>query len=134
MGRTFVEATITGPNLTREYNFLVDTGSSLIGLPIQEIQALGLIPIPNGKLEFVTATGVVELETYNAIGQIQGQGFSGTVIPTPIPLVGYELLENRRFRVNPVSQQLERVPPEEIHPPYLLLLRRPLSSGRSYLA
>ena len=27
MGRTFVSATITGPNATREYSFLVDTGA-----------------------------------------------------------------------------------------------------------
>ena len=120
MGRTMVEATIIGPNLTREYSFLVDTGSTLMGLPIEEIQELGLDHVPNGQMEFMTATGSVVLDTYTAVGEVQGQGFSATVIPTPVPLVGYEFLENRRFKVNTVTQQLERVPPGEIHPPYLL--------------
>jgi predicted aspartyl protease len=122
MGRTFVTATINGPKATKEYSFLVDTGSSYVGLPMVEIQELGLTPIPNGKMQFVTATGVVELDTYTALGQFDGQGFSATVIPAPVPLVGYELLENRRFRVNPVTQSIERVPPDEIAPPYLLLM------------
>jgi predicted aspartyl protease len=120
MGRTLVTATINGPKATKEYSFLVDTGSSYVGLPMVEIRELGLTSIPNGKMQFVTAAGVVELDTYTALGQIDGQGFSATVIPAPVPLVGYELLENRRFRVNPVTQRIERVPPDEIAPPYLL--------------
>lgn len=122
MGRTFVTANIIGPNTTKEYSFLVDTGSSYVGLPMVEIQELGLRPIRNGSMEFVTATGVVELDTYSAEGQIEGRGFVATVIPTPVPLVGYEFLENRRLRVNPVTQRVEPVPPGEIAPPYLLPL------------
>jgi len=134
MGRTLVTATIIGPNTTKEYSFLVDTGSSYVGLPMVEIQELGLAPIPNGKMQFVTATGLVELDTYTTLGQIDGQGFSATVIPAPLPLVGYELLENRRFRVNPVTQRIERVPPDEIAPPYLLPIVAHDMSGLSYLS
>jgi hypothetical protein len=43
-------------------------------------------------------------------------------MPVPVPIIGYEFLENLRFRVNPVSQRIEKVPDDvEDHPPYLLL-------------
>ena len=38
------------------------------------------------------------------------------VIPAPLPLMGYEMLQSMRFRVNPVSEELEEVPEDEIHP------------------
>lgn len=120
MGRTFVQATINGPLTSKEYNFLVDTGASLMGLPIEEIEELGLTPVLNGKRRFITATGPVELDTYTITGTVRQRGFSTMVIPAPLPLMGYEMLQSMRFRVNPVSEQLEEVPEEEIHPPYLL--------------
>ena len=120
MGRTYVTVTINGPNATKDYSFLVDTGAALVGLPIDEIQELGLHSLRNGAMRFMTANGIVELNTYRAEGQVQGQGFVATVFPAPVPLVGYEFLENRRFRVNPLSEQVERVPDDEIAPPYLI--------------
>ena len=120
MGRTFVTATINGPSASKEYSFLVDPGSAYFGLPVGEIEELGLRPVGDGSLQFMTATGMVELETYGAEGEIQGRGFISTVVPTPVPLIGYELLENRRFKVNPVTQEIEPVPTDEIGPPYLL--------------
>ena len=132
MGRTIVAATVIGPKMTKEYSFLVDTGSTLMGLPLEEIQALGLVPIPRGTRRFMTATGVVERETYAALGAVEGKGFNTTVIPAPIPLIGYEFLENLRFRVNPVTQKLEPVPDEvEDHPPYLLSIVAHDMSGPS---
>lgn len=123
MGRTFVNAAINGTQTSKEYNFLVDTGSTHIGLPMEEIQGLGLRPIRNGVRRFLTATGLVDRQTYAAEGEIEGQGFVATVVPSPRPLIGYELLENMRLRVNPVTPKLERVPEEvEDHPPYLLLM------------
>ena len=122
MGRTEVSATIIGPNAAREYNFLVDTGSTYIGLPIQEIEDLGLRPLRNGVRRFVTATGVVELQTYAAAGEIEGSEFVATVVGSPRALIGYELLENMRLRVDPVNRRLEPVEPDEIAPPYLLLI------------
>ena len=121
MGRTLVTATINGPKATKAYSFLVDTGSTLMGLPLEEIQALGLVPIPRGTRRFMTATGVVERETYATLGSVEGRGFNTTVIPAPIPLIEYEFLENLRLRVNPVTETLEPVPDKvEDHPPYLL--------------
>jgi len=91
-----------------------------MGLPIEEIDELGLTLIPGGKRRFITATGLLELDTYVALGRLGDVGFSATVVPTPVPLLGYEILESLRFRVNPITQRLEEVPEDEPHPPYLL--------------
>lgn len=120
MGRTEVNAVIIGPQAEREFTFLVDTGSTYVGLPAEAIVGLGLIRIPGGYMEFNTAAGVIERSTYGAFGRVLGRGFNATIVPTPIPLIGYELLENLRFRVNPVTEQLEPVGPDEVHPPYIL--------------
>jgi predicted aspartyl protease len=126
MGRTFVDITINGPLDSRTYSFLVDTGSALMGLPLEEIEALGLQQVPDGQLRFLTATGIVELDTYAITGRVladrpRGNGFTAMVAPAPIPLIGYERLQNMRLRVNPVTEQLEDVPDDVIdHPPYML--------------
>ena len=49
-----------------------------------------------------------------------GQEFGAILVPASIPLIGYELLENLRYRVNPVTEELENVPEDEVHPRYLL--------------
>ncbi len=108
MGRTFVEGVITGPSETRQYSFFVDTGSALMGLPMEEIEALGLEVIPNGRRRFITANGVAEFDTYRIDGEIRGRGFATMVAPCPIPLVGYEMLQNMRLRVNPVSEESKK--------------------------
>ena len=126
MGRTFVEGIISGPLDTRRYSFLVDTGAALMGLPMEEIEALGLPQVPDGRMRFLTATGIVELETYSITGRVlvdrpRGNGFTAMVAPAPIPLIGYERLQNMRLRVNPVTEVLEDVPDEVVdHPPYML--------------
>ena len=119
MGRTEVQATIFGDNETREYTFLVDTGASYLALPLEEIEALGLRQT-RGRLRLMTATGIVEVNTYFADGELMGQEFGAIIVPASTALIGYELLENLRFKVNPVSGQLEKVPEDEVHPPYLL--------------
>lgn len=120
MGRTEVDAVIIGPQREREFTFLVDTGATFVGLPEADIADLGLAPIPDGKRRFVTANGVVERDTYSAYGRLEEQGFLATVMVAPIPLIGYELLQNMRYRVNPVTEQIEKVGDDEIHPPYIL--------------
>ena len=42
MGATLVQAKVFGENDTREYTFMVDTGSTFLALPQEEIDALGL--------------------------------------------------------------------------------------------
>lgn len=120
MARTEVNAVIIGPQVEREFTFLVDTGSVFVGLPAEAIEELGLIPIPGGTRRLVTANGVVERDTYGAYGRLEDQGFLATIVASPVPLIGYELLENMRFRVNPVTQSLERLGDDEFGPPFML--------------
>ena len=122
MGKTEVQARVIGDKETREYTFLVDTGATYLALPAQEIEALGL-QRGRGRLRLMSATGVVDVDTYFADGELMGQEFSAILVPASIPLIGYELLENLRFRINPVSSEIEKVPDDEVHPPYLLQQR-----------
>jgi predicted aspartyl protease len=119
MGRTEVRAKIIGDKETGEYTFLVDTGATYLALPLEEIEALGLRQ-GRGRLRLMSATGMVEVSTYFADGELRGEEFSAILVPASTPLIGYELLENLRFRVNPVTRQIEKVPEDEVHPPYLL--------------
>ncbi len=119
MGRTEVTASIIGDRGTREYIFLIDTGAAYMGLPREDIDSLGLEET-GATMRFLTATGPAELPTYFARGSIDNQRFGAILVPASRPLIGYELLENLRYRVNPVTQSLERVSDDEIGPPYLL--------------
>ena len=117
-GRIFATASILGSTADRVYDFLVDTGHVYIGLPELEIQELGLETIPKGKAEVQTATGTIERQTYWAMGRIAGQGFAATAIPASVPLIGHQFLENRGFRVNSMTETIERIPDDEFGPPY----------------
>ena len=119
MGRTEVQDKVIGDKETREYTFLVDTGATYLALPMEEIEALGLRQ-SRGKIRLMSATGVVDVDTYFADGELLGQEFGAILAPASIPLIGYELLENLRYRVNPVTEELENVPEDEVHPRYLL--------------
>ena len=119
MGITQVSASVFGEKETREYEFIVDTGSTYLALPLEEIEALGLRRT-NGTVKLMSATGMVEVATYFAPGELLGQRFGAILVPAATPLLGYELLQNLRFKVNPVTHQIEKVPDDEIHPPFLL--------------
>jgi predicted aspartyl protease len=119
MGRTEVQARIFGEKETREYTFLVDTDATYLALPPEEIEALGLRQ-GRGRLRLMSATGTVEVSTYFADGELMGEDFNAILVPASTPLIGYELLENLRFRVNPVTREIEKVPEDTVHPPYLL--------------
>lgn len=121
MGRTYATATIIGATETREYEFLVDTGATHVGLPQDDMDELGLAPIPNGVISVRTANGIIEQRSYWVLGQIDGRGFVTVVTQAPIPLIGYHLLQTMRYRVNPVTESLERLSDDEFGPPYLLL-------------
>ncbi len=68
----------------------------------------------------MTANGITKFDTFHIKGEIRGRGFAGMVAPCPIPLVGYEMLQNMRLRVNPVSEEVEEVPDDEIHSQYMI--------------
>lgn len=118
MGLTEVQATIVGGNDTKEYIFVVDTRATYLGLPMEEIESLGLQP-STGIIRVLTVTGVVEMDSYFAVGELYGERFGAMLIPTAEPLLGYELLQNLRYKVNPVTHEIERVPDDERHPPFL---------------
>ena len=120
MGVTQVQATIYGDKETRRYTFTVDTGSTYLALPLEEIDALGLEGGDWGKVMLVSATGPVEVDTYSARGEVMGERFRAIMVPAPTPLLGYELLQNLRFKVNPVTHEIEKVPEDEVHPPFQL--------------
>ena len=122
MGRTTVEAFVIGENGTRRFEFLVDTGSTFVGLPKEDIEALGLYKFPGGRFRLMTGMGVMESDTYGAQVRIGDDRAPAHVMVAPIPLIGYELLQNLRMRVNPVTRSLEKVPEdEEVFPPFIML-------------
>ena len=118
MGLTEVQATIIGGNETKEHSFVVDTGATYLGLPMEEIQSLGLQP-STGIIRVMTVAGIVELDSYFAVGELNGERFGAMLIPKAEPLLGYELLQNLRYKVNPVTHEIEKVPDDERHPPFL---------------
>jgi predicted aspartyl protease len=119
VGVTQVSAKVFGDNGPREYSFMVDTGSTYLALPREEIEALGLRR-GRGVVKLMSATGLVDVETYFADGELMGQEFTAILVPAPTPLLGYELLQNLRFKVDPVTHKIEKVPDDEIHPPFQL--------------
>ena len=120
MGETYVTASVNGPLGSRSYEFLVDTGSTFIGLPQVEIDELGLERLGESTVRLVTADGIVDREVYYGFGNLQGEAFVQRVLAMPTPVIGYELLQSLRFRVDPVAHAIEKVPDDEIHPPFAL--------------
>ena len=110
MGVTQVKATIFGEKETRGYTFMVDTGLTYLALPPEEIEALGLEGGDWGTVRLVSAMGPVEVDTYFARGELKGQRFRAITVPSVTPLLGFEPLQNMRFKVNPVTHEIETVP------------------------
>ena len=120
MGRTTVHALAIGQNGTRWFDFLIDTGSTFVGLPREDIEALGLPRVPGGRHEVMTATGVIEQDTYTSGIQIDCNTTPALVSESPVPLIGVEVLERLRMKVNPVTQKLEEAGEDDM-PPYMPL-------------
>ena len=119
MGRTTVRALAIGQNGTRWFDFLVDTGSTYVGLPMDDIEALGLPMITGGRRKVMTTLGVIEQDTYAGAVRLEGDTTPMLVMESPVPLIGYEVLENLRMKVNPVTQKLEKAGEDEHMPPYM---------------
>lgn len=112
-------ASAIGTTGTRLFTFLVDTGSTYVGLPKADIEALGLPVVPGGPRKVRTATGIIEQHTYSTEIRLDGERTAALVMEAPIPLIGYELLENLKLKVNPVTEELEKAGEDEHMPPYL---------------
>ena len=120
MGVTQVQARVFGEKDAREYTFLVEGRTNFMGLPLEEIRDLCLQP-SLGQVRFMDPNDSwVELDTYFANAELLGIGISTILVPANHPFIGNGLLENRRFRVNSTNQNVERVPDDEFHPPFLL--------------
>ena len=118
MGRVTVRASVIGADGTRVFTFLVDTGSTWVGLPKSDIEALGLPLIPGEPRRIQTATGVIEQYAYGSSIRLNGEMTAALVTETPVPLIGYEVLENLKLKVNPVTEELEKAGDDEHMPPY----------------
>ena len=121
MGVTFVQARVFGESGT--------TGSTTSWLtqvqrfsllPQEEIDALGLSQGTRDVFRLMSATGPVEVPKHTMLnGELKGQEFAAILVPAATPLLGYELLQNLRFKVNPVTREIEKVSDDEWHPPFL---------------
>ena len=121
MGVTHAKGSITGKLENREYDFLVDTGATWVGIPQADIDELGLDAVPNANTALLTADGkVVRTPIYVGIGMLEGTGFVNGVVPAAVPLVGYKLLQDLGFKVDLVNERIERRSDGEIGPPLLL--------------
>ena len=84
MGVTHVQARVFGELETREYTFMVDTGSTFLALPQKEIDALGLRR-GRGVFRLVSATGPVDVETYHADGKLWDRNLRPSWCLPPLP-------------------------------------------------
>ena len=53
---------------------------------MEELEALG-IPQGRGRLRLMSATGIVEVSTYFANGELMGEEFSAILVPASTPLI-----------------------------------------------
>lgn len=100
MGVTYARGSITGKSETREYDFLVDTGSTWMTLPQADIAELELEEIIGGDVVIETPTEIISRSSYWASGTLEGAPFEARIVPASRPMVGYELLQNLGFVVD----------------------------------
>ena len=108
MGVTFAQGIINGPLMSRQITFLVDTGATWLSLQPQAITELGLDVVPGHQAEIITPAGLLHSPFYRVNGTLQGVPFAAYAVETrgPYHLVGYELLQNLGFVVDPASERI----------------------------
>ena len=121
MGVTYAKGSITGKSQTPEYDFLVDTGATRVGIPQSGIDVLELDTVPNASAALTTADGTIrQMPIYVAVGMLEGSGFVNGAVPAAVPLVGYKLLLDLGFKVDLVDERIERRAYGEIRLQFLL--------------
>ena len=70
MGITYAGGSITGKTETREYNFLVDTGSTWMTLRQSDIDLLQLAELERVTID--TPTGTIHRRSFKAAGMLEG--------------------------------------------------------------
>lgn len=106
MGVTYARGSITGKTETREYDFLVDTGSTWMTLPPAEITELELEVITGGDVVIETPTEIIHRHSYRASGTLEGAPFEARIVPANRPMVGYELLQKLGFVVDLAAERI----------------------------
>lgn len=106
MGITYARGTIIGKSQTRQYLFLVDTGSTWLTLPQRDIVELRLDRIEGQDAIIETPTDIIRRPFYSATGTLEGVPFADRVVPANRPMVGYELLQRLGFVVDLVSERI----------------------------
>ena len=117
MGVTYAGGSIAGNAGIREYDFLVDTGSTWMTLPPDAIAELELDAISGQVAEITTPTDVLYLPLYRASGTLEGIPFDTHVVPAYRPMVGYELLQRLGFVVDLVRERIVLRTEWEANPP-----------------
>ena len=121
MGVTYARGSIAGQSETREYDFLVDTRATWVGISQADIEALELDTVPNSSTALMTADGSIRnTPIYIGIGMLEGEGFVNGVVPAAAPLVGYKLLQDLGFKVDLINERIEKRLDDEAGPPFLL--------------
>lgn len=81
MNLTHIRASIIGENAVREFDFLISNHTRMIGLPQEDIDALGLY---NVRVEESTAS-----PTYMAKGMLESKYVDARAVATGVPFVTY---------------------------------------------
>ena len=115
MGATHVTVTIRNPadpERAWEALFLVDTGATDSLVPRPHLEAIGLKP--RGRRVYELADGrEITVDVTVAEIEFMGETVGGTVLfgePDAEPLLGVTALESVGIEVDPVNQQLKRLP------------------------
>ena len=115
MGATHVTVTIRNPaqpEKTWEALFLVDTGATDCMAPRKHLEAIGLAP--RGRRTYELADGSeLAVDITTAEIEFMGDIAGGTIIMSEEdvePLLGATALESVGIEVDPVNQQLKRLP------------------------
>ena len=106
MGITYARGTIIGRSETRQYLFLVDTGSTWMTLPQSDIDELECDRIHGQDAIIETPINVIRRPFYSAVGMLEDAPFEGRIVPANRPMVGYELLQQLGFVVDLVSERI----------------------------
>ena len=111
MGQFRVTARLTGPTgRSEEVDFLVDTGSMLIGLPKALADRLELMPQLNRRVMLADGT-MTRLPVADVRFTLRGESVMTPcyIAPKGTPLLGAVALQSLFWGVDPVNERLVRI-------------------------
>ena len=115
MGLVHTAVTIRNPaDLTRSWTgrFLVDTGAIDTLVPRLQLEAIGLAP--RRQRTYETADGrQIKMDVTSGEIEVLGELAGGTIIfgePGDEPRLGFTALQSAGFEVDPLNQQLKKLP------------------------